>query len=178
MDIKFSVLPTIRAHYATLVDDSTGRPHIPDYVLSIGGPVLVGGVVAAIMRARQLSTSDMASYIAGVAIFTALLFALVIYVFQLRMQIDTDDRVPRDGRLMRLVDQLFSNVNYAVVVGVLTTVIAMVAAMLAHDGEVGPYWTGVISALGLHLVLVVFMCIKRVDSAYRQIRRLPRNTLV
>lgn len=176
MDSKFSVLPTIRAHYATYVDDSSGDRRPADYLTSIGGPILAGVVAASVMKIRGLSMSEVGAYISGVAIFTALLFGLVIYVFQLRMQLDVDDRVSASGRLVTLVDQLFSNVNYAVVVGVLTTVVAMVAAAFATDGAVGPYWAGILVALGLHLVLAVLMCVKRVQSAFSQIRNLPRMT--
>lgn len=178
MDSKFSVWPTIREHYGTYIDDETKQPLAADYLTSLGLPVAAGLVVAGVMKWRTLSMTDVAAYIGGVAIFTALLFALVIYVFQLRMQLDADDRVSRTGKLVRLIDQLFSNVNYAVVVGIVTTTVAMIAAAFATNGDIGPYWTGVLAALGLHLVLSVFMCIKRVQAAYREIRRLPRVTSV
>ncbi|AFR47976.1 hypothetical protein [Gordonia sp. KTR9] len=178
MDSKFSVLPTIRAHYRTFVNDATGEPHKTDYMIALGAPAVTGLIVSATMGAKGLVMNEIGAYISGVAIFTALLFALVIYVFQLRMQLDVDQRVSPTGRLIRLVDQLFSNVNYAVVIGVATTVTAMIAAAFAKDGAVNYVWGGILATLGLHLVLVVLMCIKRVQSAFGQIRRLPRTTSV
>lgn len=118
-------------------------------------------------------------YIAGVAIFTALLFGLVVYVFQLRMALLDNPYVPRDGDLVQFIDQVFANVNYAVVVGVVATGLGMTAAITAgDDGHISRVWSGVVVAFGVHLMLVVFMCIKRLRAAYREISRLPRGTRI
>lgn len=172
-DSKFIPWSTIKDHYATLVDQNRPeRPHWPDYAALLGVPVAVGSWVSASVRLR-----DMASYIGGVAVFTALLFALVIYVFQLRMTLLDNPNVPRDGALAGFVDQVFANVNYAVVVGVVTTTLGMSAAITAgDDGRLSPVWSGVVVASGVHLMLVVFMCIKRLRAAYREIRKLPRGS--
>ncbi|WP_322859249.1 hypothetical protein U8D42_03260 [Mycobacterium europaeum] len=175
MDSKFSVLPTIGDHYRTLVDQNVpGRPYWPDYIVLISLPCAAGAFVGWLFHLRELG-----SYIAGVAIFTALLFALVIYVFQLRVQLLSNATVPRDGKLVEFVDQLFANVNYAVVVGVIATAAAMIAATTSDDkGQVNGLWSGILTALSLHLMLVVFMCIKRVRAAYREIARLPRRGFI
>ena len=176
MDSKFSVLPSIRDHYDTLVDQHHPDSfYWPDWAVLVGFPIGSGIIVGCVMAARNAAMNEIGSYIAGVAIFTALLFALVIHVFQLRMQLDNDDRVPRGGDLTKFVDQLFANVNYAVVVGVVTTAASMVASAFASDGRIGSIWAGILCALGLHLFLTVFMCIKRIRAAYREIKNLPRR---
>lgn len=177
MDNKFSVLPTVRDHYATLIDQNEpDKFYWPDWAVLVGLPLGAGALVSALMIKSGSAMNQVDSYIAGVAIFTALLFALVIHVFQLRMQLDNDERVPSQGDLLKFVDQLFANVNYAVVAGVLTTATSMTAAGFAHGDRVGPVWAGVLLAMGLHLLLCVFMCVKRVRAAYREIKRLPRRT--
>lgn len=175
MDSKFSVIPSIRDHYSTLVAvDEPDKPFWPDYIVLLGVPAMFGAAIGFTIHLR-----DMASYIAGVAIFTALLFALVIHVFQLRMQLLSHPNVPRDGQLAQFVDQLFANVNYAVVVGVVATAVSMAAAVTADDnGIINSVWSGIVACVGVHLLLVVFMCIKRVRAAYREIRMLPRNSTV
>ncbi|BCP02042.1 hypothetical protein [Mycobacterium intracellulare] len=175
MDSKFSVLPTIRDHYVTLVDDNTGKYYWPDYALLIGIPTVSGVIVGTALHVHQTGLRDMASYIGGVAIFTALLFGMVVHVFQLRMQLLSHPDVPRDGDLARFVDELFANVNYAVVVGIIATGVSMAGAVTANnDGRINPLWSGVVVAFGIHLLLVVFMCVKRIRAAYRQIKLLPR----
>lgn len=175
MDSKFSILPTIRDHYGTLVDQNApNRPHLPDYFTLIGVPAGIGVWVGLAFK-----FTDMQSYIGGVAIFTALLFGLVIHIFQLRMQLLSNSQVPRDGSLIDFINQLFYNVNYAVVIGVIATVASMAAAVTADDnGRVNGIWSGIVAALGAHLMLVVFMCIKRIRAAYRQIAQLNRNGFV
>jgi hypothetical protein len=175
MDSKFSVLPTIGDHYRTLVNQNApNRPYWPDYIILIALPCAAGVLVGGLFQLRELG-----AYIAGVAIFTALLFALVIYVFQLRVQLLSNPTVPRDGKLVEFIDQLFANVNYAVVVGVIATAAATIAATTSNDkGYVNGLWSGLLTALSLHLMLVVFMCIKRVRAAYREISRLPRRGLI
>jgi membrane associated rhomboid family serine protease len=174
MDSKFSVLPTIRDHYRTLVDQNDDEWYWPDYAVLLGVPAAGGVAVGYFYQLR-----DMAAYIGGVAVFTALLFAMVVYVFQLRMQLLSNPFVPRDGALARFVDQLFANVSYAVVVGIATTVVSMAAAVTAPDsGHVNHVWSGVVVGFGVHLMLVVFMCLKRIRAAYREIKSLPRSTHV
>jgi hypothetical protein len=93
------------------------------------------------------------------------------------MQLLGDPNVPRDGKLASFIDQVFANVNYAVVVGVIATSASMAAAVTADgNGRINAIWSGVVIALGVHLMLVVFMCIKRIRAAYREIKKLPRNT--
>lgn len=172
MDSKFSVVPTIRDHYNTLVDRNDHQWYWPDYVVILGVPAGAGALVGYLYQLR-----DMSSYIGGTAIFTALLFGMVVHVFQLRMQLLNNPYVPRDGDLAGFVDQLFANVNYAVVVGVASTAISMGAAVTASDsGRINHVWSGVVVAFGVHLILVVFMCIKRIRAAYREIKALPRTT--
>lgn len=170
---KFLPWSTIKDHYATLVDQhSPDRPYLPDYVVLLGVPLATGTAVGYYFRLH-----DMASYIAGVAVFTGLLFALVVYVFQLRMQLLSDPSVPRDGKLAGFIDQVFANVSYAVVVGVTATIASIAAAVTADGaGRINAIWSGVVVALGVHLMLVVLMCIKRLRAAYREIKKLSRNT--
>ncbi|RIR09410.1 hypothetical protein [Mycobacteroides abscessus] len=173
MDSKFSPWLTVKDHYATLVDknDPEQGAYWPDYVVLIGIPTLIGIATGSLFTLR-----DVAAFIAGVAIFTALLFGLVIYVFQLRMQLLNDPHVPRDGKLVGFIDQLFANVNYAVVIGMFTTTAGVAAAMTAGDnGRINHWWSGILTGFSLHLMLVVFMCIKRTRAAYREVKQLPRS---
>lgn len=179
MDSKFSVLPTIQDHYDTLVDQNTNKWYWADYAVLIGIPVVSGGLVGLALYCHGSGLRDMQSYIGGVAIFTALLFGMVVHVFQLRMQLLSNPAVPRDGDLAGFVDQLFANVNYAVVVGIVATAVSMAAAVTANDdGRVNPVWSGVVVAFGVHLLLVVFMCVKRIRAAYREVKKLPRGAHV
>jgi len=174
-DSKFIPWSTVKDHYATLVDRNVpGRAYWPDFLTLLGLPLIAGCYVGIRAQLR-----DMSSYIGGVAIFTALLFGLVIYIFQLRMSLLDNPNVPRDGALVSFIDQVFANVNYAVLVGVIATTLGMSVAVTAgNDGEVNRFWSAVLVAIGVHLMLVVLMCIKRLRAAYREIKKLPRSSRI
>ncbi|MGU3652511.1 hypothetical protein [Mycolicibacterium sp. A43C] len=166
MASKASIAPAVRAHYNTLRDDRTGSYRFWDFGLFVGMPVAVGlAVLYADFRMK-----DTAAMLAGLAVFTALLFGLVIFVFQLRVQIKDDGRDRERPRLAKLVDYTFANVTYSVIVGIVTTVVAVVTAAIS-DPELGaPAWIcALLTALALHLVLTILMCLKRIHSAYQQI---------
>lgn len=160
---KSNVLPIVTDHYATLVHGRTEKPRILDYALQLGLPVAAGVAVWLMdVRLRELGGA-----LGGLAVFTALLFGLLVFVFQLRMQAASDPRLGRGHRVLVLIDELFSNVGYSVLVGLVVTGAAMVATTTA-DGAAGsaPWVSGVLTMLTLHLVVVVLMCLKRARSAY------------
>ncbi|WP_101466400.1 hypothetical protein [Nocardia fluminea] len=164
MSSKLSVLPTIRAHFDTFRDNTDGAPHIWDYIVFVGLPVAVGVVCAW----RGVRLSDVSGFLAGLAVFAALLFGLVVFVFQLRLQLRASE-ISSTSTLARFVDQLFYNVNYAVVVGVATTGTGTVAVHLANKNSAPVWISAILTALGLHLALTILMCVKRVHSAYRML---------
>ena len=168
LDSKFSPWLPIKDHYDTLVDQRDGHWYFPDYLILIGAPVASGAGVG-----YWYQLGDMASFIGGTAVLHRVLFAMVVHVFQLRMQLLDNPHVPREGNLAGFIDQLFANVNYAVVVGIGATAVSMAAAVTATDGHIGHIWSGVVAALGVHLMLVVIMCIKRIRAAYREIKQSP-----
>ena len=168
MGSKLSVAPTIKAHYATFRHDVTGEIHLPDYAIFVGAPAFFG-ILAWVCDVRL---TEVAGFLGGLAVFAALLFALVIFVFQLRMQLREVDQYAGRRTLVKLVDQLFANVCYAVVVGLTTTAIGVAAANMTNGGQGAPPWlSALLIAFGLHLILTIFMCLKRVHSAYRQLAR-------
>lgn len=130
--------------------------------------------------------------IAGFAVLSGFLFGLVIFVFQLRLGMTTDPRVQSKALLPTLIDQLFSNVLYAVLVSfalIAATVgaaatephIDPVVTPAAVAGgsptvEVGlalglePWVSGVVISLAVHLLAVVGMCLSRTRRAYIELK--------
>lgn len=162
---KYTVGPIIKDHIHTLVDARTGKHRKRDYVLPFGIPV----VVAVTMFAFDVHLRSQAEIIAGVAILSGLLIALVIFVFQLRLQVAQDPRMLKGSLVTTLLDQLFANVNYAAVIGLLTTVVTVVAAVMAGGASLGRFMSAAVAGLGLHLILTIGMCMKRIRAAYREL---------
>lgn len=173
MTSKFAVGAIFGDQLDTLVDATTGRRRPADILTLFGLPTVIG--IASYWFDWQLN--GISSVLAGMAIFTALLFGLVVWVFQLRVDIGRDPSVPPTSTLTRLVDELFANVLYAVGAGILTvgSIVAQTStAPVSPSGTTDPasrIWSAIILALIVHFLLALAMCLKRVRSAYQQIRR-------
>lgn len=167
---KFSIAPAVRDHIETLYDNTSDarKLHIPDVAAMYGLP-LGCAVVSYLFGVRLRGIGEI---ISGVSVLTGLLFALIVYIFQLRLQVAADPRVVRGGRLTTLLDELFSNISYAVIVGLATSITAITAASLRNGEGQAPIWiSALVIAAGIHLVLTVLMCMKRIREAYRTMTR-------
>lgn len=168
MASKSNVLPIVTDHYATLVHGRTEKPRILDYAFQLGFPLAAGLVV----WLRDVRLRELGGALGGLAVFTALLFGLLVFVFQLRIQAASDPRLGRGHRVLELIDELYSNVGYSVLVGIVVTAAGMVATTTS-DGDMGsaPWVSGALATLTLHLVIVVLMCLKRARAAYNSVAR-------
>lgn len=164
---RFSVLPIVQDHYETL-NDGAGHPRGLDWGLTLLLPA-AGGVAAGLCHVPIQEIGDI---IAGLTILTGLLFAVVIFVFQLRLQVATDPRIPKGTAVPNLLDELFHNLLYAVLAGLLASVVTVVAAttrVAAADGTLHPpaaAWAGAVVAVATHLIIVLLMCLKRLRAVY------------
>lgn len=165
MGSKLSPLPVIRGHVDTLRHAQTGKYRWLDFATFYGAPAVAAGIAVYLgFRAK-----DVGAFLGGVSVFAALLFGLVVFVFQLRMTAATDPRIHAGGRLLKLLDQLFRNVSYAVLVGLITTSLGVLSIWSAtSDGA--PVWLSATLVYSVtHMMLTVLMCLKRVDAAYRRL---------
>jgi hypothetical protein len=137
--------------------------------------------------ALSMRLRGVAEILAGVAILTGLLFGLLVHVFSVGLRISEDGRWSSSSKVTILVDELRANVAYACGVGLVLTVLLVIAAALGasdsspivvspstghvqvadtHSG-LTPWLSGLVAALFLHLVLTLFMVLKRVRTAYK-----------
>jgi hydrogenase-4 membrane subunit HyfE len=134
-------------------------------------PPIAGAVLAFIFDWRL---SGVAELIAGTAVLAGFLFALMIFVFQLRLQITHDPRVQERLNLPRLVDELFQNVLYSALVSLAFTLAVIVSTVTAPVPAVGPIrlelWPSmIVVALGAHLIGLLYVVIQRTQAAYREL---------
>ncbi len=167
MSSKFSLMPLVVDQYATLVDYRTGKKRLEDYAVLVLLPVLMG-VVSWVLDWRLQSVGDM---VQGLAIITSLLFALAIFIFQLRLSL----RAESNSTTTRLVDEMFDNACYAILVGLVLTAFVVVSGVTREslpDGTtqpVGPFVTSCIVAISLHFLGVLAMSLKRLKAAYAKV---------
>lgn len=171
---KFSVIPVISDHLGTLEDERTHTRRWQDWAALYGVP-LAAAILIAVFRVELQGIDDV---VGGLSILAGFLFGLLIFVFQLRLQVTNDPRVARQGLLPRLLDQLFSNVSYAVLVGFVTATVAIAASATrtpfpdsADLMAVNRWWSAVLVALFVHLMLMLAMALRRLRTAYRELKR-------
>lgn len=163
-------IPTkLRAeHWNTLRSQKSGEPMRADRNALIWVPVAVAAATAI------WPPSNAGAILDGTAIITALLFTLLIHVFSLGLAASQDERI-RDTWVMDLIDQLRVNTAYAIAVGILAVIFLSAASAyntapdLLQRGLTAP---GI--GLVVHLLMTLGMVIKRVNSAYVEMRRLSK----
>jgi len=166
MTSKVAVWPLVTDHLGTLRDARTSRLRFLDFGGQFLLPLVVG-IVAPLVGARL---HDAGQVIAGAAVLAGFSFGLAVYVFQLRMDAARDPRIPRGSKLHELLDELFANVRYSILVGLLAVALAT-AGVAFHDSAepLNGWWTGAIIVLCVHFGLTILMCLKRLGAAYRKL---------
>lgn len=177
MSSKVNILPIVGDHFATLRNASTGRISRLDVLTQLAVPIVVA--IVACWSGRLNLSESYANLIAALAIVFGFAFAVTVFVFQLRMQmaemqISSDQRTvaaiaPQiDTRAPGLVNELFKNCLYAVVLSGFTTLLALVIEPLS----LGVVADAVVVGFGVHLLLVLMMCFKRLHAAYAKVSSL------
>lgn len=167
MDAKWSVLGVITDHLGTLVDRRTRRWMLRDYIAFFVFPLSVGTCVFVF----EVQIANVHNLIAGVAVFTALLFGLLVHVFGLGLQIGVERSGEGSVRTARMVDQLHANVAYATLVGLVTTAGLMALIMTYDQAEVPRWASAAVITILVHLFMTLLMVLKRIRSMYTQMRR-------
>lgn len=166
MASKLSPVLILKSHFDTLRDAQNNKPLISDYLIFYGIPLGFG----AYSLWQDFRAKDVGSFLGGIAVFAALLFALVVFVFQLRISAGNNPQTQNKDRLLKLLDQLFANVSYAVLIGLATTFLGIISIWVTDDDTGAPVGLSVLLVTAVtHLVLIIMMCLKRIDAAYRRL---------
>ncbi|MFF5054013.1 hypothetical protein ACFY1S_12610 [Micromonospora sp. NPDC000663] len=169
MSAKWSVTPIIRRQLDTLVDqnDPKQRLRIQDFL----GLFIFPAALAVSGFFFDFRLRGVEGILAGVAVFTALLFGLLVHVFTLGLRLTDDPRISKRGRTAQLVDQLQQNVAYAIVVGLFTTSVLIVGvSTTVKDRALGTPISALVVFSVVHLILCMLMVLKRTQAAYDEFR--------
>ena len=152
-------------HFATL-KNSKGKPSIRDFLFQLGVPAICGIVILFL----GYSICDPSPIITGVSIAAALMGAIEVLVFQIRLTLRDDARL--DKYDYNLVDELFSNIAWGIVVGFLLTLVLVAISFLdevVRVSVIGITASALVVTLGAHFVIVIAMCVKRLVRCYERI---------
>ncbi|WP_302796903.1 hypothetical protein [Adlercreutzia equolifaciens] len=175
---KASLSSIARAYFDTLHVGTSGKTRFADVFLQILLPLLVGAALfcsAALTEGNGLVPFVVGAFsdiTAALSIISALLCALAIMVFQLRIQMAADDmEAVATKQETQLVDELFSDVLWAVVCGFAAVVLMIVAGSLGSDTVAAWVLAAVSLAVLLNFCAVTCMCLKRMSVAYSVVSR-------
>ncbi|MEP9364005.1 hypothetical protein ABLE68_13635 [Nocardioides sp. CN2-186] len=177
MSAKWDVSDIISAHFNTLRDAANDdKRRIWDYLGLLGIPLAFSG--AALIFGLKLY--DVSKLLGGISVFTALLFGMVGSVFTLYLRVRRDEKLSPYDPLIADVRELFANVSWAVLVGLLlitSMVVASGTQAPPAPGEsahpLSPAWTAILTFLFFHLVMCVLIALNRLWLAHVKIGELP-----
>ncbi|MEU5914831.1 hypothetical protein [Micromonospora sp. NPDC047527] len=164
---KFSALVLVQDHYDTLRNFDTKQRRPADYLGYLGPPTVIA-LVTWFLDGRARNVPDL---LAAVAILTGLIFNVFVLIFDLTAR--ATDTLPREvrGVVDQLADELRANVSYAVLVGILLTgILGGVVMFTETDKPLGRSPSALIVFVGLHLLMTIFMILKRVRAMFRSFR--------
>ncbi|WP_067504473.1 hypothetical protein [Actinoplanes sp. TFC3] len=164
---KFSALALASDHYGTLKNFQTGRYSPADVAVHFGIPV----ALAVLVWALGATARNIPDVLAAVAIFTGLIFNVFVLIFDLTAR--ATDKLEAESRALvdRLADELRANVSYAVLVGIVfTAILGGVTMFIDTEKPLGVAMTALVVFVGVHMLLTVFMILKRVRAMFRSFR--------
>lgn len=166
---SINVADVFRRHLDGFQDLRTGKLRRTDLALHYGTPIICG----AAWLLFGPSTDRLGNLVAGLAVLTGLFLGLLIYVFELRLNVAEKVDYQRSTTLIGLIDILFHNTVYATLAGGLATVAAVLADLL----KLSEGWPiAVVVALGAHLVLTTVLIIRRASAAYLELVKDKRRS--
>ena len=178
-DAKIDVRVIIRAHRASYVDARDDRPRIRDYLLMEGVPIVV--LVLCLVFGAALRSGAAAALLTVTALLSALFFGLMIQTADRAMNWADDPPAPGPGTSAHAIAlrDLSAHAGYAALVCIAAAIAYVIATVTAASYPIanaatnaagnagGPGWwlrasSSLGIALGVHLVFVLLMVMKRV----------------
>lgn len=169
MTNKINLIEIARAQIRTFSNYSAGVT-VRDSLTFFGLPILLG-VLSGLYSPPVYQVSIL---LTGASVFSGLLVALLVNVFNFSVKVRRDENIRPEERLARTVDELMTNAAWTVIVG-LALVVLLVAATATQEPTqpLNPVWVGVLTAFGTYLVLNVLMVLSRIWTAHGDIKDLP-----
>lgn len=162
VEIAMAQLGTFRGYGAKTV--------IRDIATFLVLPIALG-----LMSARWAPPiHSVGSLLTGVSVFSGLLVALLVNVFNFSVKIRRDEKIRPEEKLARTVDELMANAAWTVIVGLALVVMLAIASATQTPGcPLDPVWVGVLAGASVYLILNLLMVLSRIWTAHGDIKDLP-----
>lgn len=165
---KMNLLDIAIAYLKTLRNYQTNRTMWVDVLLQVILPVSAG---VAFVTFWPLTTDELneinGDIISCVSIISALLCGVAVMVFQLRMQMASQTNPAPTKKEKILVDELFQDILWTVVVGFASIVVLVLAEAFGKVLPIQRVLYSISVSMLVNFIFVTCMCIKRLNSTYR-----------
>lgn len=169
MSRKINVLEIARAQLSTF-QGYERRTIFADLATFLGLPAVIA-VVAALFAPPVHAVS---SLLTGASVFSGLLVALLVNIFNFSVKVRRDEKVRPEQKLARTVDELLTNAAWTVLVGLtLVVLLAVASATQEPSRPLGHAWVGALAGFSAHLILNILMVLSRIWTAHEDIKDLP-----
>ncbi len=169
MSNKINLLEIARAQLATFSGYSW-KVIARDLGVFVGLPIIIG-VLVSLWGPPVYSVGGL---LTGASVFSGLLVALLVNVFNFSVKIRRDEKIRPEQQLALTVDELMTNAAWTVITGLLLVVLlASAAATQQPDTPLAPPWVGILVGLATHLIMNVLMVLSRIWTAHEDIKDLP-----
>lgn len=124
-----------------------------------------------VVKSEQLLTF-VSNAIVAVSIISGLMCALAVLIFQLRAQISTEKSIEVRDAEYRLIDQLFNDVLWDVVIGFVSAILLVILSGAISGPSFIACFILALSILCIaHFLIVTAMCLKHLSIAHEVIAK-------
>jgi hypothetical protein len=159
---KIDVLPIVRAHFNTLVDNATGERSRTDIILFFGIPVIVGAT--AVWGGIRIRVSAVTAILTASAIFVGLLPNLLILVLSFLVSTKGESSDMHLQRRKTFMREIAANLSFSLVLSLVLTADATGALIMLPRDEypIGLTSSFVLIAGSVMFGLTMLMLIRRI----------------
>lgn len=150
-------------------DDSL---YIPDVLVHFISPL--GLLIWAIIKSDSAAAVRVyfANAMTVISVISGFMCGLAVMIFELRINLSqSNGELGENTREIDLIDELFSDVLWSVVVGFLSVGCMAVSGEINDTAAVNNLFTAFSLALCCNFTVVTLMCLKRIDVCYQFISR-------
>jgi hypothetical protein len=169
MSRKINVLEIARAQLSTF-QGYQRRVVLGDLATFLGLPVTIG--TGAALFAPPIYT--VSSLLTGASVFSGLLVALLVNIFNFSVKVRRDEKVRPEQKLAKTVDELLTNAAWTVLVGLALVVLLTIASATQEPSRpLNQAWVGTLAGFSAYLILNILMVLSRIWTAHEDIKDLP-----
>ncbi len=165
---KISLRGLFVRYFRTLHSVDDDSLYIPDLLIHFGIPL--GLLIWAIIKTD--SAADVRVYFANamtvISVISGFMCGLAVMIFELRINLNqSNGELGENAEEINLIDELFSDVLWSVVVGFLAVGCMALSGETTDASTVNIVFTSLSLALCSNFVVVTLMCLKRIDICYQ-----------